>query len=108
MTIGPDTYIHDVLKVCGAANVFTDAPDRYPTVTLEEVAARRPDVILLPNEPFRFRPPHRKDFAPYANVPAVQHHRIHLVDGKPFSWHGRRLADALKTVPTLLSLSPTQ
>jgi len=28
MTIGADTYIHDVLAVCGAANVFADAPDR--------------------------------------------------------------------------------
>jgi ABC-type Fe3+-hydroxamate transport system substrate-binding protein len=102
MTIGADTYIHDVLAACGGANVFADAADRYPAVTLDEVAARRPDVILLPDEPFRFRPAHLADWAPYAEVPAVRNHRIHLVDGKPFSWHGRRLADALCTVPALL------
>ena len=101
MTIGADTYIHDVLAACGAANVFADAGDRYPAVTLDEVAARRPDVILLPDEPFRFRRAHLADFAPYADVPAVRDHRIHLVDGKPFSWHGRRLADALRTLPPL-------
>jgi ABC-type Fe3+-hydroxamate transport system substrate-binding protein len=106
MTIGPDTYIHDVLAVCGAANVFADTPDRYPRVTLEEVASRRPEVILLPDEPFRFRPSHRKDFARYTDVPAVRDHRVHLVDGKPFSWHGRRLGDALKTIPALLRPSP--
>ena len=102
MTIGADTYIHDVLTVCGATNVFGDA-ERYPAVTLEEVAARRPEVILLPDEPFRFRPVHVKDFAPYEDVPAVRNGRLHLVDGKPFSWHGRRVADALSTLPALLT-----
>lgn len=103
MTIGPDTYIHDVLAACGAANVFADAPDRYPTVTLDEVAARRPDVILLPDEPFRFRRVHLADFARHADVPAVRDERIHLVDGKPFSWHGARLGDALRTLPALFA-----
>jgi ABC-type Fe3+-hydroxamate transport system substrate-binding protein len=103
MTIGADTYIHDVLTVCGAANIFADARERYPAVTLDEVAARRPDVILLPDEPFRFRRAHLADFAPYADVPAVRDGRIHLVDGKPFSWHGPRLADALRTLPALFA-----
>jgi ABC-type Fe3+-hydroxamate transport system substrate-binding protein len=103
MTIGGDTYIHDMLRVCGGANVFADHPDRYPTVTLEEVAARRPAVILLPDEPYRFRRVHVGEFAPYADVPAVRDARIHLVDGKPFSWHGPRIADALRTIPALLA-----
>jgi ABC-type Fe3+-hydroxamate transport system substrate-binding protein len=103
MTIGADTYIHDVLAACGAANVFADATERYPAVTLDAVAARRPDVILLPDEPFRFRRVHLADFAPYADVPAVRDGRIHLVDGKPFSWHGARLADALRTLPALFA-----
>jgi ABC-type Fe3+-hydroxamate transport system substrate-binding protein len=106
MTIGADTYIHDVLAACGAANVFADATQRYPAVTLDAIAARRPDVILLPDEPFRFRRVHLADFAPYAAVPAVRDGRIHLVDGKPFSWHGARLADALRTLPALFSAGP--
>ena len=105
MTIGADTYIHDVLTVCGAANVFADAPARYPTVTLADVATRRPEVILLPDEPFRFRRVHLADFTPYRDVPAVRDGRIHLVDGKPFSWHGARLGDALRTLPPLFASS---
>jgi ABC-type Fe3+-hydroxamate transport system substrate-binding protein len=101
MTINGDTYIHDLLAVCGAANVFGEAPARYPTVTLDEMAARRPEMIVLPDEPFRFRRAHLADFAPYAEVPAVRDGRIHLVDGKPFSWHGPRLGEALRTLPAL-------
>jgi ABC-type Fe3+-hydroxamate transport system substrate-binding protein len=102
MTVNGDTYIHDMLRVCGGRNIFADRPERYPTVTLDDVAARRPAVILLPDEPFRFRRAHLADFAAYAEVPAVRDGRIHLVDGKPFSWHGPRIAEALRTLPELI------
>lgn len=106
MTVNRDTYIHDMLRVCGAANVFADLPDRYPAVTLDEVAARAPRVILLPDEPFRFRAVHVRDFDACPGVPAVRDGRIHLVDGKPFSWHGPRIGDALRTLPALFGHAP--
>ena len=107
MTINRDTYIHDMLGVCGGRNVFADRSERYPTVTLDEVAAQRPAVILLPDEPFRFRRAHLADFAGYADLPAVRDGRIHLVDGKPFSWHGPRIADALRWLPGLIDPAAT-
>jgi ABC-type hemin transport system substrate-binding protein len=76
-------------------------------VTLDEVAARRPDVILLPDEPFRFRRAHLADFAKYTDVPAMRDGRIHLVDGKPFSWHGPRIAEALRRLPGLIDPAVT-
>ena len=101
MTIGHDTYIHDVLETCGGANVFADR-SRYPTISLDEVAARSPEVVLLPDEPFRFRRAHLRDFEAYPGMPAVREGRVELVDGKRFSWHGPRLAEALRTVPAML------
>ena len=106
MTIGADTYIHDMLAVCGGLNVFGDREGRYPAVTLEEVRAAAPEVILLPDEPFRFRRVHLRDFTAYPEIPAVRHGRVHLVDGKPFSWHGPRIADALGTLPALFRAEP--
>jgi ABC-type Fe3+-hydroxamate transport system substrate-binding protein len=103
MTIGPDTYVHDLLALCGARNVFADRPERYPTITLDEVAARAPEVIVLPDEPFRFRRAHVRELETYPAIPAVRAGRIHLVDGKPFSWHGPRLAQALATLPALFA-----
>ncbi|HZF03429.1 MAG TPA: helical backbone metal receptor, partial [Patescibacteria group bacterium] len=90
------------LATCGGANVFADLA-RYPTITLDDMAARGPEVILLPDEPFRFRRAHLHDFDAFAGVPAVRDGRIHLVDGKPFSWHGPRLAEALTKLPDLLA-----
>ena len=99
MTINADTYVHDMLAVCGGRNVFGARPERYPTISLEEVRAARPDVIVLPDEPFRFRAIHLRDFAPYPDIPAVARGRIHLMDGKLFCWYGPRIGDALRTLP---------
>ena len=104
MAVGGDTYIHDVLTTCGGANVFADRA-RYPSTTLDEVATLAPEVVLLPDEPFRFRRIHLRDFEDYPAMPAVRQRRLHLVDGKRFSWHGPRLAEALATVPALLGHS---
>jgi ABC-type Fe3+-hydroxamate transport system substrate-binding protein len=102
MTINRDTYVHEVLTLCGASNVFADRPERYPTISLDDVAARRPAVVLLPDEPFRFRRAHLREFEPYADLPAVRDGRVHLVDGRLCAWHGPRVVEALRTLPALL------
>lgn len=99
MTLNADTYIHDLLWVCGGLNVFADHEHRYPHVTLEEVVEAQPDVILLPNEPFTEA--HIPAFS-RLEVPAARNNRIHLVDGSLVTWHGTRLAHALNTLPALL------
>ena len=106
MTINRDTYVHDMLSVCGGENVFGGKPARYPEVTLEEVAAARPEVILLPDEPYRFRRAHLADFVPYTDIPAGRAARVHLVDGKLLTWYGPRIGEALATLPGLLANQP--
>lgn len=103
MTINRDTYVHDMLRLAGGENVFADRSERYPQVTLEEVATAAPEVILLPDEPYRFRKAHVQDFAPYEEAPAVRDGRIYLVDGKLLTWYGPRIAEALQTLPSLLA-----
>jgi ABC-type Fe3+-hydroxamate transport system substrate-binding protein len=102
MTINRDTYIHDVLATCGGDNVFAGLPRRYPEVTPDDVAVARPDVILLPDEPFRFRRAHLADFAEHPEIPALRDGRVHLVDGKLLSWYGPRIARALAELPSML------
>ncbi len=104
MTISRDTYVHDVLAACGGDSVFADRPARYPEVSLEDVAAAAPEVILLPDEPYRFREIHAADFAHLGQVPAVRDRRIHLVDGRLCSWFGPRIAEAFAVLPALLDL----
>jgi len=104
MTINGDTYVHDMLRTCGGDNVCAELSTRYPEVTLAEVARRRPEVILLPDEPYRFRRAHVADFAEEPETPAIRDGRVHLVDGKLLSWYGPRIAQALDELPGLLTV----
>ena len=102
MTVNRDTYIHDVLHTCGAENIFQDRQERYPKVTLDEMADRRPDIILLGDEPFPFAGRHLEDFRVFSLVPAVRTGRLHLLDGKILSWYGPRIAESLGTLMGIL------
>jgi ABC-type Fe3+-hydroxamate transport system substrate-binding protein len=100
MGVGSDTYVHDVLKVSGGENVCGRAT-RYPVVALEEIEALRPEVILLPDEPYPFSAEDLPEF--YAlDVPAAKEDRIHLVDGKLLTWYGPRMASSLTQISALL------
>jgi iron complex transport system substrate-binding protein len=43
---GPGTFLDELLRRLGAKNAVADAPLPWPQVSLEEVVARRPDVIV--------------------------------------------------------------
>ena len=100
MSVGSDTYLHDVLTTCGGENVFGDRT-RYPVVTLQEIQAARPEIILLPDEPYPFSAEDLPEF--YAlDVPAARGDRIHLIDGKLLTWYGPRMAGSLTQITALL------
>jgi ABC-type Fe3+-hydroxamate transport system substrate-binding protein len=103
MSVNRDTYIHDILRSCGGANICADKADRYPEISLAEVAGFDPEVILLPDEPYPFQPSHLVDFQPFEGViPALQTRRVHFIDGKQLSWYGPRIGESLRTLRTLL------
>ena len=125
MTIHGDTYISSVLDALGADNVFADrrrayplaadlgaaAPldpakvegrdTRYPRVTMAEVEARAPDVILLPSEPYAFTEADRQAFLE-TNTPAAKSGRVHLCDGRDLMWPGLRSLEGLERLRALL------
>ena len=124
MTFNYQTYANDVLAKVGGMNVFTarerrypleadlgtaepeDAGERdtrYPRVTIDEVIESKPDVILLPDEPYAFEESHKSQIEEWlADTPAVETGRVHLIDGSLLTWHGTRLAKAVADLPTYL------
>lgn len=102
MAVGGDTYASDLIERCGGLNVFADARDRrYPIVTLDEVAAAAPDVVLLPDEPYAFG--EIDAIAVRAlDIPAAHAGRVHLIDGTWVSWYGSRIAKAVGALRSLL------
>jgi len=103
MTINHDTFVDSVIRNSGGRNIFEDSTDRYPRFTLEEAAARRPEVILLPTEPYHFAELDLAEFkALGVDVPAIRNRRVHIVEGELLSWYGPRLSRALGALSLLL------
>ena len=89
MTVSGDTYVSDLFRRVGGRNAFEKkgaGTHDYPTVAEEEVVNEGPDLLVLPDEPYRFG---EKDAAFWRDrLPATS--RVVLVRGDDFCWHGTR------------------
>ena len=118
MTIHGATFISDMLDLVGAANVFADrerryplAADlgaarplppekvgdrdvRYPRVTMAEVNARAPELVLLPDEPHPFSEADADVFRAEA-TPAAARGAVVRMNGKDLCWYGARSAEGI-------------
>jgi ABC-type Fe3+-hydroxamate transport system substrate-binding protein len=97
MTIGGDTFINNMLKLCGLQNVFENQK-RYPEINLQHLAALDTQLVLLSSEPYPFKDKHTEEIK--AVFPGVQ---ILMVDGEIFSWYGSRLLYATQYFRELMN-----
>jgi ABC-type Fe3+-hydroxamate transport system substrate-binding protein len=88
MTIGGDTFIHNMLQHAGFENIFQDKK-RYPKTSLEELNQLSFEYLFLSSEPFPFKQKHADELQEL--LPGK---KIILVDGEIFSWYGSRLIKA--------------
>ncbi|MEW2415715.1 helical backbone metal receptor [Streptomyces sp. NPDC046866] len=86
MVLGRDTFAGDLLARLGVHNVYAGHPERYPRVPAGELAAADCDLVVLPDEPYRFT---REDGPEaFPGRPAA------LVGGRHLTWYGPSLAEA--------------
>jgi hypothetical protein len=126
MTVHADTFISDMLDLCGATNVFADRPrryplaadlgrakplppektegkdTRYPRVTLDEVVARAPELVVLPDEPHPFT---EEDAAVFRglSIPAATRGAVVRTGGKDLCWYGAQSVEGIARVRALVA-----
>jgi ABC-type Fe3+-hydroxamate transport system substrate-binding protein len=86
MVVGRSTFTGDLLRRLGIDNVFADHPERYPRVTLQQIRAASPELVVLPDEPYVFH----ADDGPEA-FPDLA---TALVSGRFLTWYGPSLVEA--------------
>ena len=94
MVVGSNNYINEILKLNKLENIFGNAPNRYPDVYVEYFydlsPELKPELILLPSEPYPFKKEHIKELKKHVDC------QIKLVDGEMFSWYGSRILKAFE------------
>ncbi|MEW2297613.1 helical backbone metal receptor [Streptomyces sp. NPDC006743] len=86
MVLGRDTFAGDVLARLGVDHLYARHAERYPRVPVEELRAAAPDVVVLPDEPYRFTAADGPEA--FAGLPCA------LVSGRHLTWYGPSLAEA--------------
>lgn len=90
MTVGQDTYIHNVMEHWKLDNVFKDKT-RYPKINFYDLTERAPELILLSSEPYPFKEKNIPEFEE-----AFPNTRILLTEGEWFSWYGSHMLHSFK------------
>lgn len=74
MTINQESWINQVITLCGGKNIFADAPVIAPVVSREAILARNPEVIIA------------KDFSTWQSWPQLRAVKNHHLFSIPPDW----------------------
>jgi iron complex transport system substrate-binding protein len=103
IVVGQGSYLNEIIALAGGENVFRDAVASYPGVSLEEVLARNPDVIVDMGDmgdTAGVTEQHKREVVSLwerlSSLAAVKQHRVYAVASDAYLVPGPRVVDAAK------------
>jgi iron complex transport system substrate-binding protein len=100
-TIGPNTFIYDLLERAGCDPVTAGAKSDYPEWSVDELVADGPEVYLVTPESARSVAAVSKRPG-FAAIPAIEDDRVVLVDGDLVTRAGPRVIEGLRQLAEAL------
>jgi iron complex transport system substrate-binding protein len=102
-TSGPATFVDLLIRTAGGRNFGGDLKGDWVQVSVEELLAKPPDLILLGDNTYGGVTPEQvKSRAGWESLSAVQQKQIFIFDDNLVSRPGPRLVDGLETLAKLL------
>lgn len=95
-TVGPTSFVSDVIEVAGGENVLQDVPDQYLQISMEDLLTRDPDVILVAIPEDQARPLFA--LPAWDSLRAVREGRVSFVDSDLISRPGPGVVEGIKEV----------
>jgi len=103
MSIGPGTWIHELIKLAGGSNIFSDAKVKYPKVSPESVIARNPEIIIIKHGYMGGVAKDEIVKRPGWNaIDAVKNGKIYEVDENILIRPGPRIVEGLETLAKII------
>ncbi|MBX3234769.1 MAG: cobalamin-binding protein [Nitrospiraceae bacterium] len=97
MTVGPGSFIHQMLDAAGGANIAATAAQAYPRISLEEVLAQNPDILMFPVGAAEGIPESEQaQWLRWPQLSAVRQHRLYRIDSELVDRPGPRIVDGLE------------
>ena len=95
ISVGPGSFIHDMIGISGGENVANRAAARYPRIEMEEIVHRDPEVIIAPSEIIDSV---RSWKGRWSGISAVKNDRIYPIDMDIVSRPGPRIVEGLERI----------
>jgi iron complex transport system substrate-binding protein len=101
-TVGPGSFLNDLITLAGGVNIAAAAKTAYPTISAEEVVKADPDVIVLDDAAFGTTVESVAKRPGWSALSAVKNGRVHPLDANLMSRPGPRVADAAIALAQLI------
>jgi iron complex transport system substrate-binding protein len=103
MTAGPNTFIGQLISLAGGRSVFDDATQLWPTVAMEEIVRRDPDLLIVPVGEFKGNAVERfRKMAGWRDLRAVREGRVVSVPANLLSRPSTSIAAAARVLRVAL------
>ena len=99
MTAGPNTFITQLIGVAGGESIFPDVRQPWPTVAMEEIVRRAPDLVVVPQGEFATNAlAQLRERAGWRDVGAVRAGRVVAVPANLLNRPGPHIGEAARTL----------
>ncbi len=101
-TAGPGTFVDLLIDRAGGYNIGHALTSQWAQISLEQVVADNPQVIILGDAAYGVTPESVKQRPGWSGIAAVQNDRVYTFDDNLVSRPGPRLVDGLEALAKLL------
>ncbi len=101
-TVGPGTFVNDIIGLAGGVNVFANASAAYPQISAEQVVSANPEVIILPDAAYGISVESVLQHPGWQNIDAVKNKHVYPIDDAIVSRPGPRVVDGLEAAAKLI------
>ena len=97
ITVGPDSYIHQMIGLAHGINIATATSGAYPRLNMETVLEEDPEVLIFPVGSTEGVPEsERQSWSRWTGLSAVRHRRLHVVSSDVLNRPGPRVVEGLE------------
>ncbi len=101
-TIGPGSYIQDLIEIAGGQNIAARAASAYPQLSAEEVLRGDPELIVLAAADYAAKPEQVAARSGWAAITAVKSNRVVTIAPNLINRPGPRVGEAAEAYARLV------
>lgn len=101
-TVGPGSYIHDLIEIAGGQNIAARATSAYPQLSAEEILRGDPEIIVLADADYSAKPEQVAARSGWTAITAAKNNRIVRIAPNLIDRPGPRVGEAAEAYARLV------